>query len=280
VLLRAVAFSTFALVAFAFNSLLCRMALSSGDTTAEAFTLVRLASGAAALFILVAGTYGAKAAYRHGSWISAFFLFLYAIAFALAYRSLTAATGALILFGAVQVTIISVSLSRGSNPTYLEWLGLLIAVCGLVYLVLPGLEAPPFIGFLLMAVAGAAWGIYTLRGRGSEDAMADTAGNFLRSVPMAVVIMLPFLGAQQMTSRGFVLAVLSGAIASGIGYAAWYAALTHHTRTRAAVLQLLVPVLTAVGASIMLTERLSARVAIAATAVLGGIALTLLRLSR
>jgi drug/metabolite transporter (DMT)-like permease len=189
---------------------------------------------------------------------------------------LAAGTGALILFGSVQLTMIAVSLVRGERPRAVEWLGLVIAVGGLVYLVLPGLQSPPLTSSLLMAAAGAAWGMYTLRGRSSSDPLAETAGNFIRTLPFAAIAMIIFLPNLHMSRDGVLLAAASGAIASGIGYTAWYAALKHHTATRAAVLQLSVPALTAVLGILFLAETASQRLLIAGALIVGGILLTIL----
>jgi len=212
---------------------------------------------------------------RGGSWASAFFLFAYAICFSLAYVSLTAGTGALILFGAVQLTMVTVSIAKGDRPRPLEWLGLIIAMAGLTYLVLPGLESPPLVSSLLMAAAGAAWGLYSLRGRGSKDPLTQTSGNFVRSVPMIAIVAVPFLSNFKLSNRGMLLATLSGAVASGIGYTVWYAALKHHTATRAAVLQLSVPVLAAAIGVLFMSEAATSRLLLAAALILGGIAVSI-----
>jgi drug/metabolite transporter (DMT)-like permease len=275
--MRSITLTAFALTAFAFNSILCRMALASGESDAASFTGVRLISGAVTLaaFLLVFGK--APTAWKSGNWMSAFFLFAYAVAFSFAYLGLTTATGALILFGCVQLTMFGVSLFRGMRPGILEWSGLAVAFCGLVYLVLPGLSAPPFSSALLMVAAGMAWGGYTLRGKGSEDPLADTAGNFVRSVPMVLAVVLIFLPNLNISSRGILLAVLSGAVASGVGYSVWYAALKYHTPARAGVLQLAVPGIAAVGGVIFLAETASWRLVAAGVLILGGIGLTLIR---
>jgi len=275
--MRAITLTAFALTAFAFNSILCRMALASGESDAASFTGVRLISGAVTLaaFLLVFGK--APTAWKSGNRMSAFFLFAYAVAFSFAYLGLTTATGALILFGCVQLTMFGVSLFRGMRPGILEWSGLAVAFCGLVYLVLPGLSAPPFSSALLMVAAGMAWGGYTLRGKGSEDPLADTAGNFVRSVPMVLAVVLIFLPNLNISSRGILLAVLSGAVASGVGYSVWYAALKYHTPARAGVLQLAVPGIAAVGGVIFLAETASWRLVAAGVLILGGIGLTLIR---
>ena len=272
---KIILYTTFALVAFAFNSILCRLALRADEIDAASFTSVRLISGAVTL-ILISYFFSKKSQTKSGSWPSAFFLFTYAICFSFAYISLTAGTGALILFGSVQVTMIAVAWTRGEKPKMLEWLGLMTALGGLVYLVFPGLAAPPPVSSALMAAAGIAWGAYTLRGRSSSDPLADTMGNFVRSVPMGIIISIVFIPRFHLSNRGIVLAVLSGAIASGIGYTVWYAALRHHTATRAAVLQLAVPVLTAVIGVAFLAETANLRLVIAAALILGGIGLTIL----
>ncbi len=275
--MKIVVYTGFALIAFAFNSILCRMALGSGEADAASFTAVRLASGAIMLAIIAASLGKTKKTIQSGHWASAFFLFLYAIAFSFAYLGLTAGTGALILFGSVQITMVTAALVKGERPGTLEWAGLIAAVGGLVYLVLPGLSSPPLISSLLMAAAGAAWGFYTLRGKGSEDPIADTAGNFLRSVPMIAVVAAVMWPQMQITGWGFVLAVLSGALASGLGYTVWYAAIRFHTPTRTAVLQLAVPVLVAVLGIAMLGETATLRLGIAGALILGGIGMTSLR---
>lgn len=268
-------YTTFALVAFAFNSILCRLALRGEEADAAGFTVVRLVAGAVTLIVISYLVNRGKQKARSGSWASAFFLFAYAICFSFAYLGLTAAAGALILFGSVQLTMVAVSLVRGERPRALEWLGLGVALGGLVYLVFPGLASPPLYASLLMGSAGAAWGFYTLRGKGSGDPLADTTGNFVRSVPMIVIAATPFLSQLHLSTRGILLAVLSGAVASGIGYTVWYAALKHHTSTRAAVLQLAVPVIAAAGGVLLLNEAATLRLGTAAALILGGIGLTI-----
>ncbi len=252
------------------------MALRTGEADAAGFTVVRLVSGAVALVVISYFFGKGKSLYTpHGNWPSALFLFAYAICFSFAYLGLTAATGALILFSSVQFTMIAVALFHGERPGRYEWLGLLVALGGLVYLVFPGLSSPPLYASVLMAAAGIAWGFYSLRGKGSTDPLGDTTGNFIRSVPMMVVVAIPFFPQIHLSTRGVVLAVLSGAIASGVGYTVWYAALKHHTSSRAAVLQLAVPVIAAFGGILLLAEAPTWRLLIAAALILGGIALTL-----
>ncbi|HEX8368027.1 MAG TPA: DMT family transporter [Pyrinomonadaceae bacterium] len=274
--MKIIFYTTFALVAFAFNSILCRLALGAQTIDAAAFTTIRLVSGALAL-VLINSFFGKKEAEtKSGNWLSAFFLFAYAICFSLAYINLTTATGALILFGSVQLTMIGAALVKGEKPQIPEWLGLFLAFAGLVYLVFPGLSAPPLLSCASMAAAGIAWGFYTLRGRASRNPLAETTGNFLRSVPMIILVALPLIYQIHLSPKGIIFAVLSGAMASGIGYSVWYAALKYHTATRAAILQLSVPALAAVGGVIFLAEIISMRLWLASALILGGIALSIL----
>lgn len=274
--MKAIFYTTFALVAFAFNSILCRLALRGEEADAAGFTVVRLASGAVALIVISYFFSKGKGSIKHGSWPSALFLFAYAICFSFAYLGLSAGTGALILFGSVQLTMIAAAIFKGERPPNLEWLGLAVAVGGLVYLVFPGLASPPLNSSLLMAAAGAAWGFYTLRGKGGGDPLANTTGNFVLSLPMAAVAAIVFLPNLHLSSRGIILAALSGALASGIGYTVWYAALKFHTSTRAAVLQLAVPVIAAAAGVAFLAETATMRLWIAGALILGGIGLTIL----
>lgn len=275
--MRTFILTAFALTAFAFNSILCRMALGPGEIDAAGFTVIRLVSGTVTLAALILASGKTRNPAKSGSWRSGFFLFAYAACFSFAYLGLSTATGALVLFGCVQLTMVGISLAKGTRLRPIEWTGLVVALGGLVYLVLPGLSAPPLMNALLMAAAGIAWGVYTLRGKGSADPLAETAGNFVRSVPMAAVLGLLFLANFHISARGVLFAVLSGAVASGIGYAVWYAALKYHTPTRAAVLQLSVPVIAAIGGVVFLAEAASMRLFIAGALILGGIGLTLIK---
>jgi drug/metabolite transporter (DMT)-like permease len=269
-------YTVFALVAFAFNSILCRLALGSEAIDAVSFTTIRLISGALTLLIISLVVNKKTADLKRGNWASAFFLFGYAICFSLAYLKLTTATGALILFGSVQLTMISVALIKGERPKILEWIGLIFAFGGLVYLMFPSLSAPPFFYSFLMILAGIAWGFYTLQGKRSENPLADTTGNFIRTVPLILLLAIPLLTQLQLSQKGIILAILSGAIASGIGYSVWYAALNYHTATRAAILQLSVPAIAAFGGVIFLSESLSIRLLLASSLILGGIGLAII----
>jgi len=217
--------TTFALVAFAANSILCRMALGDALIDPASFSTIRLVSGAVVLWIIAKTTAGKDNARHSGSWISAAMLFLYAVAFSFAYVSLNAGMGALILFGSVQATMIAVGLFKGERPHILAWCGLSIALAGLVYLVLPGLEAPSFSGAVLMTIAGFSWGVYSLRGMNVTNPVAVTADNFMRSVPLTVAVSLILLSTLKLSGGGVLLAVLSGGLTSGIGYVVWYTAL-------------------------------------------------------
>ncbi len=271
--MKAVLLTSFALLCFAFNSILCRLALRGEEIDASSFTAVRIISGAIVLYILSAAF--SKGSGRSGSWQSALFLFGYAAAFSFAYLSLTAATGALLLFGAVQLTMVAVSIANGERPRRFEWIGMAIAFGGLIYLALPGLQAPPLVSSVLMTAAGAAWGFYTLSGKGVTDPLAATAGNFARAVPFALVPLIFFAGSLKISVHGAILAALSGAVASGVGYAVWYAVLKYHSATRAAVLQLSVPAIAAVGGIVFLAEAFTPRFAIASVLIVGGIAMTI-----
>ena len=273
--LQTILLTTFAMIAFASNSLLNRIALGQNTIDATGYTTIRLVSGAVMLFILASLQRKEKKPVLRGSWISAAFLFLYAITFSFAYVSLSTGTGALILFGSVQVTMIIVALRSGEHPSPFEWIGLILALSGLVYLVFPGLTAPSLLGSALMTVAGIAWGFYTLRGRGSQNPLGNTAGNFVYSVPMILVIFFFSLKNISITPSGILYASLSGALASGVGYAIWYAALRGLTTTRAATVQLSVPVIAAWSGVVFLGENVSIRLFVAGVLILGGIALAL-----
>ena len=264
-----------AMVAFAANSLFCRLALGEAQIDAASYTSLRLLSGVATLWVIVVLSGRSEQAKQSGHWVSAAMLFLYAVAFSFAYLTLDAGTGALILFGAVQATMILAGYIEGHRPHALEWIGLVSAFGGLIYLVSPGLSAPAPFGSLLMAVAGIAWGIYSLRGRGAGDPVASTAANFARAVPFALVVPLVTLSDFEITARGAWLAVLSGALASGLGYVIWYAALKGLTTTRAAIVQLSVPVLAAIGGVLFLSEDIKVRPLISSVVILAGVALAI-----
>lgn len=261
-----------AMVAFAANSLLCRMALGGESIDAASFTLVRLASGAFVLWLIVR-TRRIPDTNLRTDWLAVVMLFLYAVTFSFAYITLSAGTGALVLFGMVQLTMFFVGLRSGEHFSGLSWVGLMVALGGLVYLVSPGVTAPEPIGALLMAVAGIAWGIYSLRGRGVANPLQSTARNFLLAVPLGLLVSLAFAGDFHAETAGLGLAVASGAIASGLGYVIWYSALRGLKATSAATVQLSVPVIAAFGGVVLLAEAVTPRLLIASVAILGGIAI-------
>lgn len=273
-LLHTTILTLLALTAFAGNSLLCRLALTRTDIDPASFSSIRLASGAAMLWLIVQCRRGRLE--LGGSWSSAGALFVYAAAFSFAYVTLPAGAGALLLFGVVQVTMIGAGLWLGERMSAEQWGGFTLALAGLLVLVSPGLSAPSLGGSVLMLTAGAAWGIYSLQGRGLDDPAGATAGNFLRTLPLAGLLSVAGWPWMRWDGLGALYAVLSGALASGVGYAVWYAALRGLTATRAAAVQLTVPVLAALGGIALLGEPITLRLVIAAAAILGGIALILL----
>lgn len=276
--IRVALMTSLALLAFAANSILARAALTETAIDPVSFTAIRIVSGAVVLWLIVRARHGLPDG--RGSWGSALALFAYAIAFSLAYLSLTAATGALLLFGAVQVTMVSWNLFSGNRLAPRQWVGFALALAGLVWLLLPGLAAPPAIPAALMITAGVAWGIYTLRAKGAGDPTRVTASNFLLASLPALAAAIVFVPGASVDLAGVALASASGALASGLGYAVWYAALKHIQTSTAAVAQLSVPVITAVAGVGLLAEPLSLRLILAGAAVLGGIALVVVRRAR
>lgn len=263
-----------AMLAFAGNSLLCRMALGDELIDAASFTSIRVMSGALMLGLLILPRWRARC-HLPPDWQSVSALFAYMIFFSFAYLSLGAGTGALILFGAVQLTMFIVALRAGESFSALSWAGLVLAFSGLIYLVSPGITAPDPLGAVMMAIAGIAWGWYSLRGRAAADPMGSTAWNFIYSVPLAAAASLLFLKELHFTTNGALLAIASGAITSGLGYFIWYAALRGLTAMRAATVQLSVPVIAAFGGVMLLDEQVTLRLVLASIATLGGIAMVL-----
>jgi drug/metabolite transporter (DMT)-like permease len=271
---RILALTSLAMIAFAGNSLLCRLALKQTPIDAASFTTIRIASGALVLWLIVRmrrGDYNGA-----GNWLSALALFVYAAGFSFAYVSLPASLGALLLFGAVQATMIGHAIGSGERLRRWQLVGLVVALGGLVGLLSPGLSAPPLVGSLLMLSAGVAWGVYSLRGKGSGDPIQVTAGNFLRAVPVAAALSVLLCRDATLNSAGVGYAILSGAVASGLGYAIWYTALPALQATTAATVQLSVPVLAALGGVVFLSEAVTLRLVLASAAILGGIALMIL----
>lgn len=263
-----------ALCAFAGNSLLARLALTRTEIDPASFTSIRLIAGALVLLVLIRVRHSSLVS--SGSWASAAALFVYAATFSFAYVSLTAGTGALLLFGAVQATMITTGLVRGERLHMVQGCGLVLAYAGLIGLVLPGLEAPPLLSAVLMLLAGAAWGVYSLRGRGAGNPTAVTAGNFVRTVPLTLAMSIALHQSRTLDSAGVWYAIASGALASGIGYVIWYTALRDLRATTAATLQLSVPVLAALGGVVLLGEPLTLRLVLAGLAILGGVAMVVL----
>ena len=274
-LIRTIVLTALALVAFASNSLLCRVALRGGAIDPASFTTIRMSSGALALVVilLVAKRGGVPLT---GGWASASLLALYAIAFSFAYVNLSAGTGALVLFAGVQATMMGLALVSGERLRLLEWIGFVIALVGFAALVAPGTQAPSPVAAGLMAMAGIAWGVYSLRGRRNSDSLAETAGNFVRAAPMAVAVSFLTLQTSRASGQGIVLAILSGAIASGVGYVIWYQALRGLSASTASMVQLIVPVLAAIGGIALLSESLSLKMVLSSILILGGVGLALI----
>lgn len=270
---RLTTLTVFALVAFAGNSLLCRVALRETAIDAASFTSIRLVSGALTLWLIARSVSRSRGV--EGSWASALALFVYAAGFSYAYTALTAATGALLLFGAVQATMIGQRLWARERLPLRQAAGLGLAVGGLVSFLAPGIARPSLHGTLLMLAAGVAWGIYSVRGIAAANPIAVTAGNFLRAVPLALALSLVMQARVSIDGAGIAYAVASGALTSGVGYVIWYAVLPSLKPIRAASVQLSVPVIAAFGGVLLLGEPLDLRLVIASIAVLGGIALTI-----
>jgi len=267
-----------AMLAFAANAIFCRLALvnesGEGSIDAASFTSIRLTSGAITLALLVllrTGTLRPPPVRV----LPVLMLFIYAICFSFSYIQISAGTGALILFGTVQLTMILYGLLKGERPHLLVWIGIVLALGGLIYLLSPGLSAPPVTSALLMVIAGLAWGIYSLAGRGVKSPLTSTCWNFIGTLPLVLAAYLMFMSNAHHTAKGVILAILSGALASGIGYAIWYRALPSLTATRAATVQLTVPIIAAIGGIVLLAESVTLRLFVASVAVLGGVYLTI-----
>ena len=280
---RTILFTSFALIAFASNSVLNRLALGSNLIDAGSYISIRLVSGALTLWLINGISKRdfslIRTAFIDASFhrlLPAFYLFAYGVAFSFAYRHLSSGMGAFILFGTVQTTMISMVILRGERPRISEWLGLGVALSGLVYLVLPGLSAPDPLGALLMIVAGVAWAFYTLKGRGVKDPLETTALNFILSVPMVLAVIMLTFHQMHFSTEGVAYAIVSGALTSGVGYAIWYTALTGLKTTQAALLQLLVPIIAALGGTIFLSENITSRLIVAGLLIITGVVLALL----
>jgi drug/metabolite transporter (DMT)-like permease len=270
---RTLLLTALAMLAFAGNSILCRIALRDTTIDPASFTGLRILTGALTLWLLLRLSRDRRSA--GGDWLSAVALFVYAASFSFAYINLDAGAGALLLFGAVQLSMLVWGLLSGERFSAGQIAGLLLALSGLLILLLPGSRAPALEGALLMLLSGVAWGIYSLRGRAASNPLAATAGNFIKAVPFAAVLCLVMLGQQQWDAPGIVYALLSGALASGVGYAIWYAALPGLAAVQAASVQLSVPLLTAIAGAALLDEALTPTLIISGAAILGGIAMVL-----
>ena len=254
---------------------LCRLALGESAIDASTFTVIRLFAGAVVLLAILKFASPPKGSYSKGSWSDSFWLFLYALTFSFAYVSLETGTGALILFGSVQITIILLSFISGNRLRLTEWIGVVIASIGFVYLIVPEITTPSVLGFFLMTLAGMAWGIYTLKGRNSTNPLSDTTYNFIRTLPFVFILSIVTLHSTNYSSEGIVLAVLSGGVASGIGYTIWYIALGGLSATQAGVVQLFVPVIAAIGGVVFMAEAITIRLSLSAIMILGGILLVI-----
>lgn len=274
--LRTIALTVAAMLAFAANSILCRLALAQGSIDPASFGSLRLVSGALTLALVLRLRPVPAGAPARIDWLAAAMLFAYVACFSFAYLSLSAGTGALVLFGAVQITMLAAGWRAGESFGVWGWLGFALAVAGFAGLVAPGVSAPAPTGAVLMAVAGMAWGVYSLRGRGVADPLAATAGNFLRAAPLALLLSLMLALQAHASTQGALLAIASGALTSGLGYVIWYAALPGLGALRAATVQLSVPLIAALGGVLFLAETPSLRLVLAGVAILGGIGLVLL----
>ena len=291
---RILIFTLLAMIAFASNSLLCRVALKENSIDPATFTFLRICSGAVALWLIMSvrkkmivertasplGETFSSSSFvarhlllRYGNWSSAAALFVYASGFSFAYTSLSAGTGALLLFGAVQATMILWGLHKGERLNSIQIVGFILAVTGFVVLVFPGLSAPSLAGSILMLAAGVAWGIYSLRGKGERNPASATTGNFIRAVPFAAALSIVFAGWTHLNLAGIAYAMVSGAVTSGLGYVIWYSALPGLKTASAATVQLSVPALAATGGILLLGEPITVRYMLASVAVLGGITL-------
>ena len=275
-LIRTLFATSLALIAFAANSILCRLSLDGQSIDAASFAIVRLLSGAVALAVICKTVSNNPPSSSEGRWSAALMLFLYATCFSFAYITLDTGTGALILFAAVQLTMIGVAVATGDRLHLMEWMGLLMAFSGFFYLVYPSVTTPSFAGFILMTLAGVAWGVYTLLGKGSRNPLSDTPRNFGFTLPLIIVLAAFTVQEAHLSPKGVLWAVLSGALASGAGYTIWYMALAGLSITQAATVQLMVPVLAAMGGWIFIGEAVSLRLAFSAAVILGGILLVML----
>ncbi len=265
-----------ALSAFAANSVLCRYALAANEIDPVSFTIIRLVSGIVVLFAIVRLRNNKQTSQQKGSWFASFMLFLYATCFSFAYLKLDTGMGALILFGSVQISMVLAAIKSGYRLHMTEWLGLVIAFSGFVYLVLPGASSPSIDGFILMLIAGISWAFYSLKGLNSQSPLLETSYNFLKTLPFIIILGLLFYSQAHFSKQGVLLAICSGAITSAVGYTIWYMALTGLTSAQAAVSQLAVPALATLGGIVFLSEKISYPFVVASLMILGGILIVIL----
>jgi drug/metabolite transporter (DMT)-like permease len=263
--------TSLALIAFAANSVLCRLALGNNVIDASSFTIIRLLAGAIVLFCIVLFSKGKTSTTSKGNLLSSFMLFLYAITFSFAYLSLDTGTGALILFGAVQITIIIHTLLSGNKLRPLEWLGVITSFLGFIYLISPGVSSPSIIGFVLMTIAGISWGIYTIKGQTSKNPLRDTTYNFIKTLPFITILYIATMTQSNYSTEGILLAIIAGGVTSGIGYTIWYMAIRGLSSIQSAVLQLLVPVIAAFSGVIFISEIITVRLTVSSILILGGV---------
>ena len=263
--------TSLALIAFAANSVLCRLALGNNVIDATSFTIIRLLAGAIVLFCILIFSKEKTTTMSKGNLLSSVMLFLYAITFSFAYLSLDTGTGALILFGAVQITIIIHTILSGNKLRPLEWLGVIISFLGFIYLISPGVSSPSITGFILMTIAGISWGIYTIKGQTSKNPLMDTTYNFIKTLPFITILYIATMTKSNYSTEGILLAIISGAVTSGIGYTIWYMAIRGLSSIQSAVLQLLVPVIAAFGGVIFISEIITVRLTISSILILGGV---------
>ncbi len=275
--LKTIAYTCFSLIAFAGNSILCRLALGENKLDAASFTIIRLLSGIVMLFLMSKIFNVKNSSTTKRNYISSCVLFLYAVTFSYAYISLDTGTGALILFGAVQITMILASLTFGNRLQVSEWMGIVTAFSGFVYLVKPSLTTPSLTGFILMTISGMAWGIYTLRGKGSKQPIHDSASNFLYTFPFILALLIIEFKNTNLSQQGIILALVSGAITSGVGYTVWYMAVRRLSTMQASVVQLLVPIIAATGGVIFANEVISMRLILSSIMIFGGIVFVLFK---
>lgn len=275
---RTISLTIIAMIAFAANSLLCRMAIGAHTIDPGTFAAVRIVAGALTLCAIMA-VRGHRTLLDGADWRTGAMLFVYVAFFTFAYRSLSAGTGALILFGAVQITMFTAALRGGERFSAVSWAGLALAIAGLIYLVSPGVTAPDALGAAMMAIAGVGWGFYSLLGRGARDPLTATTNAFVLCAPAIVAVSLvsDVISGASVTSYGLALAIASGAIASGCGYVVWYAALPGLGAARAATVQLSVPVIAAFGGVVLIGEPVTTRLVLAAAATLGGVMIVLMQ---